>query len=427
MANKMINLIVADMGYGHQRAAYPLFALSDGEALNVNNYRGIPSWEKKHWEDNLEAYERISRFKKVPLLGKAVFSTMDYFQRIKPRYPFRNLSRQTIQQRYFFKLIKKGLGKDLISKLNKDGKPMITTFFVAAYMAEYHNYNGDIYCVVCDADISRAWAPIDPPTSRIKYFAPNKQVQKRLMMYGVKSENIIITGFPLPQENVGAKQEILKSDLARRLTSLDASGEYRKREGALLKRFVPDCLNKESNKPISITFAVGGAGAQKEIGAIILEKLAPGIRNGHFSLNLVAGVRSEVADYFKSEVEKTGLTNHPAVKILFHKDKTGYFRLFNKALRTTDILWTKPSELSFYSGLGLPIIMSTPVGSQEDFNREWLIATGAGIDSFNPEYVNEWLPDMLDSGRLARAAMDGFLNAESLGAYNIENFLKTKI
>lgn len=427
MVDRTINLVVADMGYGHQRAAYPLFALSGGEALNVNNYPGIPDWEKKHWEENLEAYEKISRFKKVPLLGKAVFSVMDYFQRIKPRYPFRNLSQRTIQQQYFFKLIQKGLGKDLMFKLSKDSKPLITTFFVAAYMAEYHNYNGDIYCVVCDADISRAWAPINPPISRIKYFAPNKQVQKRLLMYGVRPENIIITGFPLPQENIGAKQEILKDDLARRLVALDTSGEYRKKEGALLRRFVPDCLNKKSNQPISITFAVGGAGAQKEIGSLILEKLAAGIREGKYALNLVAGVRPEVADYFEVEIEKIGLANHSAVKVIFHKDKIGYFRLFNKVLRTTDILWTKPSELSFYSGLGLPIIMSNPVGSQEDFNREWLVAIGAGIDSFDPAYVNEWLPDMLDSGRLARAAMDGFLNAESLGAYNIEKFLKNKI
>jgi hypothetical protein len=67
--------------------------------------------------------------------------------------------------------------------------------------------------------------------------------------------------------------------------------------------------------------------------------------------------------------------------------------------------------------------MSAPVGSQEDYNREWLISIGAGIDSLNPEYVDEWLPDLLESGRLARAAMDGFLNAEQMGTYNIEKII----
>lgn len=100
--------------------------------------------------------------------------------------------------------------------------------------------------------------------------------------------------------------------------------------------------------------------------------------------------------------------------------------MFNLALRETDVLWTKPSELSFYAALGLPIIMSAPVGSQEDFNREWLLNIGAGIDSPEAEFVDEWLPDLLSSGRLARAAVDGFLNANNLGAYNIEKILLKK-
>ncbi len=49
-------------------------------------------------------------------------------------------------------------------------------------------------------------------------------------------------------------------------------------------------------------------------------------------------------------------------------------------LRTTDILWTKPSELSFYTALGLPIIMTPPLGSQEEFNRKWLLTIASGTD-----------------------------------------------
>ena len=100
--------------------------------------------------------------------------------------------------------------------------------------------------------------------------------------------------------------------------------------------------------------------------------------------------------------------------------------LFNLSLRKTDILWTKPSELSFYCGLGLPILMSETVGSQENFNREWLIASGAGVDSLDPEFVGQWLEDMLDSGRLARAAMDGYLNTENQGVYNIEKIFSKR-
>ena len=423
---KSINLVSANMGYGHQRAAYPLLRFSANEIITINDYKGIPQWEEKYWVNNVKTYEKISRFKKIPLVGGLVFSVMDYMQRIKSFYPERNLSRPTLQQLYFYKLIKKGLGKDLIDKINKTKLPLVTTFFVAMYMAEEHEYEGGVYCIVCDADISRAWAPINPIKSKSKFFVPNQRVKERLMMYGVRESNIYITGFPLPQENIGDKQEILKEDIARRIKSLDPANIYRTKERSLLKKIIPNSLSDDKSKPLSITFAVGGAGAQKEIGAQIIKQLSQNIKEGKIEVNLVAGVRLEVLEYFKNEIKANGLTLGEGVDVIYHQDKIKYFQLFNKILRETDILWTKPSELSFYSGLGLPILMSETVGSQEKFNREWLITTGAGIDSLDPEFVGQWLPDMLNSGRLARAAMDGFLNAENQGTYNIEKILSKK-
>jgi len=422
MLDKKINLVVADMGYGHQRAAYPLLGLSLGEVSNTNNYLGIPEWEEKYWLSSLKSYEKISRFKKIPLLGELVFRAMDEFQEIDSFYPFRDLSKKTIQQKFYLQAIKKGLGKDLMNKLGENKLPLVTTFFVAAYMAEYFDYPGDIYSVICDADASRAWAPIDPKNSRIKFLLPSEKVKKRFLMYGVKPENIFVTGFPLPKENVGAQKEILKKDLARRLKNLDKSKKYFNNYQALINEKLPD-YKSFSEDAVTITFAVGGAGAQKEIGATILRKLAPQIKNKEIKLNLVAGVRSEVKEYFLENLKLNNLVDGDGVKVIFAEEKDDYFRMFNDCLHDTDILWTKPSELSFYSALGLPIIMSSPVGSQEDFNREWLMSTGAGIDSFDPEYVEQWLPDLLNSGRLARAAMDGFLNAEQMGVYNIEKII----
>jgi len=421
MTLKKINLVAADMGYGHQRAAYPLMNLSAGEIITINDYEGIPDWEKKYWVNSLRSYEKISRFKKIPLLGVLVFAIMDAFQKILPFYPFRDLSRPTTQQKYFYKFIKKGLGKTLIEKLNISGLPFVTTFFVAAYIAEYHNYQGDIYCIICDTDASRAWAPLDPKTSRTKFLVPSEKVRERFLMYGVSPNNIIVTGFPLPLENIGVNKEILETDLLKRIFNLDPKGEYQEHYQALIKSIEPQKVI--SSRPLTITFAVGGAGAQKEIGAQLLNKLKVKIKNQEFRLNLVAGNRPEVRDYFRAAVKNNKLKEGTDVQIIFAPDKIEYFKIFNSALRETDILWTKPSELSFYCALGLPIIISTPVGSQEDFNREWLLSMGAGIDSLEPEYVTEWLPDLLESGRLARAAVDGFLNAEQMGAYNIEKLL----
>lgn len=423
MGEKRINLIAADMGYGHQRAAYPLLDLSKGEIITINDYKGILDWERNYWINSLRSYERISRFKKIPLLGGIVFAIMDCFQKIQPFYPYRDLSRPTTQQKYFYRFIKKGLGKPLIERLNQTGLPYVTTFFVAAYIAEYHGYKGDIYCIICDTDASRAWAPLEPGKSRIKFLVPNEKVEERFLMYGVAKKNIIVSGFPLPKENIGVKKEIVSHDLAQRIINLDPHGSYRSNYEPLLESLAPGMLGTKAPQPATITFAVGGAGAQKEIGLQIVEKLKDRVGRGDIRINLVAGSRSEVKEYFEIGLKGLGLKNCSSVKIVFAPDKLSYFKLFNECLRTTDILWTKPSELSFYCALGLPIIMSTPVGSQEDFNRAWLLGVGAGVDSLDPAYVAEWLPDILESGRLARAAMDGFLNAEQMGAYNIEKIV----
>ena len=113
------------------------------------------------------------------------------------------------------------------------------------------------------------------------------------------------------------------------------------------------------------------------------------------------------------------------MNIIYGETKTDYFRLFSEIIRETDILWTKPSELSFYCGLGIPIIMAPTIGSQEEYNRKWLVEIQAGIDQNDPEYVDEWLLDYLKEGRLAEAAWDGFLKARKYGTYKILEVLET--
>ncbi|MEI6835263.1 MAG: hypothetical protein WCK59_00300 [Candidatus Falkowbacteria bacterium] len=419
MSRPKINLIAADMGYGHFRAAYPLIDIAaNNKIVSINNYEGIPEWEKKYWEKSLKSYEKISRLKKIPLFGSLVFAAMDAFQKIDAFYPNRDLSKPTTQEKFFYRMINKGLGKDLVNKLNNSNLPYLTTFFVAAYSAEAHKYKGLIYCVVCDTDASRAWANLNSEETRVIYLLPSEKVKERFMMYGVPEKNLIVTGFPLPKENIGENKEILKRDLSARLSLLDPRGIYFEKYSAVVKNYLPEEQNV--TRPLTITYAVGGAGAQKETGLIILKKLKDKIISGKLAVNLVAGNRPEIKEYFDFGIKDLGLDANSNVRVIFDIDKINYFKKFNQVLRTSDILWTKPSELSFYCALGLPIIISEPVGSQEDFNHEWLIGLGAGIDSPNPEYVAEWLPDLLESGRLARAAMDGFLNAEVMGTYNID-------
>jgi hypothetical protein len=105
---------------------------------------------------------------------------------------------------------------------------------------------------------------------------------------------------------------------------------------------------------------------------------------------------------------------------LWGKDFEEYYDKFNLALRKTDILWTKPSELSFYSALALPIIIAPTIGSQEEFNRSWLLKSGFGIDQREVINVKDWFYDYLHSGYFAEMAMKGFIDGEQMGTIKIK-------
>jgi len=416
MTKKEAWVIDVSMGYGHQRTAYPLRNLAfDKKIIHANDYDGIPEKDKKTWETAKRGYEFISAFRRTPLIGKPAFSLFDRIQRILSFYPKRDLSKPNLQLKQNIRqIIKNGWGKHLIQKLSEEPLPMINTFFTSAFMAEVFKYPGQIYCVVCDTDASRTWAPLESKKSKIKYFAPTKRVAERLKLYGVKPKNIFLTGYPLPQENIGSeKMEVLKADLKQRLVNLDPKKNYFEKYKELIDLKLGK-LPKKSNHPLTIMFAVGGAGAQKAIGVKIVKNLAKKIRAGEVKVILVAGIRQKVKEYFVENTKRL------PVEIIFDKNIENYFKKFNRAMRKTDILWTKPSELSFYSALGLPIIIAPPIGSQEDFNQRWLLRGGYGNNQRNIKYINQWLFDWLNMGFLAESAMQGFMEGEKLGTHKIK-------
>lgn len=426
-------VVAVDMGYGHQRAAHPMHVLAHkGKVINANVYRGIPASDKKIWEGSREMYEWISLFKKTPLVGEVVWQFFNQFQEIEKFYPKRDLSDPNMQLRYFMFLIKhKNWGKHLMEKLNKKPLPLITTFFVVAFMAEYFGYRGDIYCLATDSDISRTWVPEHPNTSKIYYFAPSYRVEQRLKMYGVRKDRIFLTGFPLPIENLGNKNlDLLKKDLGARLYNLDPKRKYIKNyDETIIDQLGKSNFPRKQTHPLTIAFAVGGAGAQRDIGMAIVKSLEKKIVERKIRINLIAGTHKNINTYFRAKIKEMGLIKYldKNIKVIYASNKEMYFKKFDHYLRTTDILWTKPSELSFYTALGIPIIMSPPIGSQEHFNRKWLMTIASGIDQEDVKYTDQWLYDWLDSGWFAEAAMEGFMEAPKFGTFNIQKIISHKV
>ncbi|MFZ2804379.1 MAG: hypothetical protein WA001_04085 [Patescibacteria group bacterium] len=426
--HKSAYVVSVNMGYGHERAAYGLRDMAHGGIITANAYPGIPERDKGLWGDTRKIYELISRIKPIPVIGDAVFEVMDYIQRIKPFYPRRDLSAQNMQTRQTYYFIEKlGLCRHLIEKLAKKPLPLVCTFFMVAFAAEEFDYPGEIYLLVCDADMARAWAPRDPKRSRIKYFAPNGRVVERLKLYGVRDENIFLTGFPLPKDLIGGPDgAMIKKDLLARLCNLDPNGIFNNiYADTLAANLGPGKCDLKSNHPLTLTFSIGGAGAQKQLALDVLVSLKQKIRSNQIRYRLVPGTKKDLADDFHAEIKRMGLGNRLGKNLFvdYFADRQSYFLEFSKILRTTDVLWTKPSELSFYTGAGIPIIMAPSIGSQEQFNHIWLRTVGGGVTQNDPRYVNEWLFDWINSGGLARIAWSGYIEAPTHGAYRVESIL----
>lgn len=176
-----------------------------------------------------------------------------------------------------------------------------------------------------------------------------------------------------------------------------------------------------------MAFAVGGAGMQVEIGLQLATSLKPAILTGRFRLILIAGVNRDAERAFREHAARIGLERviGDGLIIPFEEDHQAYFDRFNALMRETDILWTKPSELSFYSALGIPIIMAPPIGPQEDKNQRWLIDKGCAFPQYTPSLALEWLTDLLADGVFAERALNGFIKSRRLGVYKIEEVLTT--
>lgn len=431
--DKAAHIVAVNMGYGHERPAFSLRHLGTKQHIIIaNQYDGIPESDRRLWDNGRKIYERISRLKRIPLVGPLAFRIMDEMQEIPSFYPRRDLSRPNLQLLEFYALIRKrGFMRHLMEELSKDPKPLLCTFMTPAFAAEEFGYPEEIYVLATDSDISRTWAPLHPKRSRIRYLAPTGRVRERLKLYGVLEDRIELTGFPLPMSAIGGSDsKTIKGDLARRICHLDPSGIFLDHSEKMLRahlgpQFCPS-IKKKNGKAISLAFAVGGAGAQRDIGVAVAKSLIKEIRQGNIQLTLIAGSRQEVTDFFTTQLKQMGLARaltKGQVRILHEPTRTGYFQAFEKLVREIDILWTKPSELSFYTGLGIPIIMAPPVGSQENFNRQWLMQIGGGVDQLDPRYTNEWLFDWIASGALARMAWHGFIEAPTHGTYRIADII----
>jgi len=421
-------VVSADMGFGHQRAAHALAHLTDGGVMTAGAADTTDPDEARFWTRLRWSYEVLSRTRGIPLIGPPLFGALDSLLKIPPFYPLRDLSHPSPNNFIVDHLVRQGLGRSMLQRLRANPLPMISTFYAPAHVADLAHLE-NIFCVICDADLNRVWVASRTRDSHIRYFAPCGRVMRRLRQYGVPDDRIFITGFTLPRENIGGPDmEVLKADLLARLGRLDPRGRFTSIYGSMVRDLLggrPQPAGDETR--VTVTFAVGGAGAQTEIGMLLVHGLKQGILEHRFRLVLVAGTHRVVEQMFRQCVVQMGLESELGYGVLIVRedDKRAYFDRFNALMRETDILWTKPSELSFYTALGIPIVVAPPLGSQEDKNMRWLVDKGCATPQYQPEHAGEWLTHLLKDGVLAERAMSGFIKNRKLGVFKIEEVLRT--
>jgi hypothetical protein len=417
-------LVVAiDMGYGHLRAAHPLAERLGTVVYQCDRPPLADAAETRRWRRARASYELVCRASQLPIIGAPMRTALEQLTAIPPLHPARDLSPPTAAARWVRRLCDEGLGQGLSREMRRTGQALLTTFYTPAITADAHG-TGPTYCVVTDSDINRIWAPIDAGRSNVRYFAPSRRVVRRLTAFGVRPERIRYTGFPLPHELLGgAGLPALRTNLRRRLSRLDPAGSFMERAAEEVRRFLGEC--EPATGPPTLAFLVGGAGAQLGLAQKVVRGLQPLLLSGRLRLMLVAGVREEVLRSFEAAIAGAQLERlrdddgGGAIEVLYRSDVITYLERFNQRLADVDVAWTKPSEMSFYAALGLPLILAPPIGMHEDYNRRWVKEAGAGVDQREPEQVAHWLAEWLEDGALAGMAWAGYRRLPQEGLYRI--------
>jgi hypothetical protein len=357
--------------------------------------RTTPDPDYGIWRRLRRIYYASSKAGAIPVVGKALVGLLLAVQRIQPYYPKTDQSRPNLAVKFLKRLVqKRGLCRSLRDKLATAPYPAIHTFYATAVAMDtleppVPRPRQDQYLLICDADFNRVWVPEAPKASRIRYLAPCTQVRCRLLAYGVPEEAILMTGFPLPKENIGSETglEVLKADLFERKLRLDPAGKFFSyHERSVLGWLGRDSVPADRARHFTVMFAIGGAGAQTGMVKKILAGLGDRIRKDEVCLTLSCGTQKRVFERVLRYVNETGLRCEldRGLKIIYDQDVYAYLNRFNAHLRRTDVLWTKPSELAFYCGLGLPILMADPIGAHEELNKRWLREIHAGISPAGP-------------------------------------------
>jgi len=399
-------VVAVHMGYGHLRAAFALAQAARTDVLSMDRAPLATPDDVAVWDRLRGTYDKLSRRTGLPVVGGAYRRVLEVVTAIPRLQPADAQRKASLSVRYLESLFARGFGAPLVAHLRATGAPLVSTFYAAAIVAEASGLR-DVVSVITDADVNRVWAPARPDAGTIVYAVPTARAARRLRAFGVPAERIRRTGFPLPREVAGSEgAEARRRALAARLVRLDPRGAFAATAPDAARALRAEADPADVARPLETAFAVGGAGAQVELARRLVASLAPRLRAGTLRLTLVAGTRADTATRFHDAVARAGLASLEGgpVEVLFEPTFDAYATRFHRRLADLDVLWTKPSELTFFGPAGFALALTRPLGAQEHANRAWARRLGAALDAGDVGGAAAWLDRHLGDGALARVA-----------------------
>ena len=231
-------------------------------------------------------------------------------------------------------------------------------------------------------------------------------------------------------------KEILKPMPA---DSLVYTGHYVDHE--LTENIEADCAarleRKKQKAPMRFLLTIGGAGAQKEIFAAILEHLMPAVKTDQAAVFVNIGDYRDVWDYLCRVVPglKEQTRNHfddwdetcafsreilsgavRGVHVFWHRDIFEAVYSTNLLMRSSDVLITKPSELAFYP---IPKLFIRRIGGHERWGAIHSAEIGDGtLECEDIPHTTQMLDLFLQEERILEEMCAAILRNKAQGTYD---------
>jgi hypothetical protein len=221
--------------------------------------------------------------------------------------------------------------------------------------------------------------------------------------------------------------------------SLRYTGHYIDHE--LTANIEEDCrrriARKTDGKPMRFLLTIGGAGAQKEIFAAIINSLMPDIKAGKAALYVNIGDYQNVWEDLKrmvsgiEDISKThfndwndtrkfcedALTGDvEGIHLFCHENIFEAVYATNLLMRSCDVLVTKPSELAFYP---VPKLFIKRIGGHEQWGAIHSAEIGDGtLECRDIPHTPQMIRLFMEDGELLAGMCDCIVRNKTAGIYD---------